>query len=131
VLDTAAGIGREVSSLVLASRIVLVVVTPDPTSIADAYALVKLVEAKEPGKDLRVLVNQAANQDEATETFARLRKVATSYLQRDLVYAGHLPRDRHVSEAVRRRRTFAGGEGPAAGALRALALKLKTERWRD
>ena len=130
VLDTAAGIGREVSSLVLACRTVLLVITPDPTALADAYALVKLLESKTPGKDLRVLVNQVANQDEATETFARLRKVTGAYLRRDLAYAGYLPRDRHVAEAVRKRKPFADGDGPAAAALRALAFKLKTERWR-
>ncbi|HYE05110.1 MAG TPA: AAA family ATPase [Planctomycetota bacterium] len=130
LMDTAAGIGREVSTLVLASRLVLVVLTPDPTSLADAYALVKLVEGKQPGKDIRVLVNLAANQDEATEAFSRLRKVSSTYLRRDLAYAGYLPRDRHVAEAVRKRRPFADGDGPAANALRALALKLKSERWR-
>jgi len=131
LFDTAAGIGRDVASFLIASRTVLVVVTPEPTSLTDAYALIKLVEAKQPGKDIRVLVNQAANQDEAAETFARLRKVAATYLKRDLVLAGHLPADRAVAEGVRRRKPFAlNPDAPATRALRALATRIKAERWR-
>jgi len=131
VLDTAAGIGREVSFTLRASRVVLVVVTPEPTSLADAYALIKVLEADAPGRDVRVLVNQAADADEASETFARLRKVTRAYLKRDVVLTGFIPRDRRVGEAVRARKTFIlGGDGPAAQAIRALAVSLRAERWR-
>jgi flagellar biosynthesis protein FlhG len=131
VFDTAAGIGREVSLPLQASRVVLMVVTPEPTSLTDAYALIKVLEQASPGKDIRVLVNQAANQEEGVATFGRLRKVAQAYLRRDLVLAGCVPRDRAVGEAVRNRKPFAGnGDSSAAKALRALALGLKSERWR-
>lgn len=131
VLDTAAGIGREVSLPLQASRVVLVVVTPEPTSLTDAYALIKVLEQAAPGKDIRVLVNQAATQEEGAATFARLRKVAQTYLRRDLVFAGSVPRDRAVGEAVRARKPFAGNaDSSAAKALRALALGFKAEAWR-
>ena len=131
VFDTAAGIGREVSLPLQASRVVLVVVTPEPTSLTDAYALIKVLEQASPGKDIRVLVNQAADQEEGAATFARLRKVAQSYLRRDLRLAGCVPRDRAVGEAVRARKPFAGNaNSSAAKALRALALGLKAETWR-
>jgi len=131
VFDTAAGIGREVSLPLQASRVVLVVVTPEPTSLTDAYALIKVLEQASPGKDIRVLVNQAADQEEGAATFARLRKVAQAYLRRDLRLAGCVPRDRAVGEAVRARKPFAGNpDSPAAKALRALALGLKSETWR-
>ena len=57
VLDTAAGIGREVSFALRASRVVLVVVTPESTSLADTYALIIVLETAAPGRDVRVLVN--------------------------------------------------------------------------
>ena len=60
-----------------------------------------------------------------------IRKVAIAYLQRDLVYAGMIPRDRAVADAVRRRQPFAEGDGPASQALRTLAVKLKAERWKE
>lgn len=131
ILDTAAGIGREVCTFLQASRIVLVVVTPEPTSLTDAYALIKVLEQKQPGKDVRVLVNQSANDDEGQTTFNRLRKVAAAYLQRDLIYLGCVPRDRAVADAVRTRSPLAlGANGPALGALRSLALRMKNERWK-
>jgi flagellar biosynthesis protein FlhG len=131
VIDTAAGIGREVSMALAASRIVLTVVTPEPTAIADAYALIKVLEQQSPGLDLRLLINQAASGDDATATAARLRKVAKAYLGRDLSVAGWLPRDRHVSDAVRARKPFLlDRASPAAQALRTVAMNLSREGWR-
>ena len=130
VIDTAAGIGREVVAALRASRVVLVVVTPDPTSMTDAYALIKVLEAAQPGKDIRVLVNLASSQNEAMETYGRLRRVVERYLARDVALAGILPRDRAVADAVRQRRPFALGPDCApAQALRALAVRIKSEKW--
>jgi flagellar biosynthesis protein FlhG len=131
VIDTPAGIGREVMTLLRASRTVLVVVTPDPTSLADAYALIKILENGDPGRDIRVVINQAAHQDEAVQTFTRLRQVVSTYLHRDLIMAGSLPHDRAVSEAVRNRKPFAlGPDGVAVQAIRALGMRMKAENWK-
>lgn len=132
VLDTAAGIGNEVLATCAASRVVLVLVTPDPTALTDAYALIKLLEGARPGKDIRVLVNQAANLGEAQAVYQRLRTVALRHLGRDLTFLGDLPSDPLVAAAVRRRRPFAAAteEGPAGKALRSLAQRLKGESWR-
>lgn len=125
VIDTAAGIGREVIRTVCACRIALTVVTPEPTAIADAYALIKILEAKQPGQDLRLIINQAASGDDAAQTIARLRKVAKAYLGRDLGQAGWIPRDRYVGEAVRARRPFINdSRSPAAQAVRGIAVRL-------
>jgi flagellar biosynthesis protein FlhG len=131
IIDTPAGIGREVMSALLAVRAVLVVVTPDPTSITDAYALIKLLEAQSPGKDIRVVVNLSANHSEAVETYTRLRKVVNTYLKRDVALLGILPRDHAVAAAVRARRPFVlGVDGPASAAVRSMAGRLKGERWK-
>ena len=131
VIDTAAGIGREVMATLKASRITLVVVTPDPTSLADAYALIKVLERDEPGKDIRVVVNMANHQSDGLETYNRLRKVVATYLHRDVPLAVAMPRDSKVSDAVRGRRPFVGGpDSPAVLALRTLAMRMKAEPWR-
>jgi flagellar biosynthesis protein FlhG len=131
VIDTPAGIGREVMSALHAVRTVLVVVTPDPTSITDAYALIKVLEAGAPGKDVRVVVNLGASHSEAVETYTRLRKVVNTYLKRDIPLLGILPRDPAVAAAVRSRRPFAlGPDCPALQALRSIAGRLKSERWK-
>jgi flagellar biosynthesis protein FlhG len=131
VIDTPAGIGREVMSALHAVRTVLVVVTPDPTSITDAYALIKVLDAGAPGKDVRVVVNLGGSHSEAVETYTRLRKVVNTYLKRDLPLLGILPRDPAVAAAVRARRPFAlGPDCPALQALRSIAGRLKAERWK-
>ncbi len=131
ILDTAAGIGGTVMAALRAARAVLVVLTPDPTSMTDAYAQIKVLESKDPGHDLRVVVNQSGSHAEGVEVFNRLRKVAKAYLKRDLSLIGQIPRDRAVTDAVRSRRPFAGGDsnGPAAQAMRQLAVRIKGERW--
>jgi len=131
VIDTAAGLGREVLMPLMASRIVLTVVTPEPTSVADAYALIKVLEQQSPGQDVRLLINQARDGDDASATAARLRKVAQAYLGRDLGMAGWIPRDHRVVDAVRGRRpVLHDATSPAAQALRTLAVHLGRERWR-
>ncbi|MFW5830184.1 MAG: rod-binding protein [Planctomycetota bacterium] len=130
ILDTMAGISSEVTTFLRASAMVVVVLTPDPTSLTDAYALIKVLESQQPGKDIRVIVNQAGSDDEALRTYQRLQKVVRTYLQRELQLLGHLPRDRHVTEAVRARTPFAHQQdSPASQALRGIALRLKAFEW--
>lgn len=132
IMDTAAGIGREVMATLRASRVILVVVTPDPTSLADAYALIKVLEREDPGRDVRIIINMANHQNDGVETYNRLRKVVATYLRRDLPLAMAMPRDSRVSDAIRARRPFiTGSESPAVLALRSLAMRLKSEPWKS
>ncbi|TVR12168.1 MAG: MinD/ParA family protein [Planctomycetota bacterium] len=129
VIDTAAGIGREVLTLLAASRCAVVVVTPEPTSMTDAYALIKVLEAQHPGRDVRVLVNQADNEQHAHKVHQRLAQVARSFLQRELPWVGWLPRDRSVRDAIHQRRPFALNRScPASAALRGIAMRLNPSR---
>lgn len=129
VLDTPAGIGREVMTALRASRLIAVVVTPDPTSMTDAYALIKVLEAQSPGKDIRIIVNNANSRDEAQAVYNRLSTVARKHLGRELTLLGDCPRDPAVSEAVRRRRPFAAShtDSPALTALTGIAKRLRGE----
>jgi flagellar biosynthesis protein FlhG len=131
VLDTAAGIHRTVTTALRCARVVLLAITPDPTSLTDAYALLKVLESHEPGRDVRVVVNQAGNLAEAQATCQRLREVARRFLGRDLVFAGWIPRDRALTDAVRARRPVVAMRptSPAAVALRQLAQRILAEDW--
>lgn len=128
ILDLPAGIQREVLQLMIHAQLVLVVITPDPTSLTDAYAQIKLLEQQCPGHDIRVLVNQASHHDEGVACFNRLRKVVQSYLGRDLAFIGQLPQDRHVRDAIRARQPFASRRDLAiTQALSGVAMRLKGE----
>ena len=107
ILDTAAGISREVTTFLRTAKVVTVVITPDPTSLTDAYALIKVLEQQQPGKDIRIIVNQVRSDDEAQLVFQKMKKVTQSYLQRDVTLLGHVPSDPLVVDAVRARSPYA------------------------
>ncbi|EJM69957.1 ATPase involved in chromosome partitioning [Pseudomonas sp. GM55] len=104
VIDTAAGIGPSVVSLVQAAHEVLLVVCDEPTSIADAYALIKLLN-RDYGMDrFRVLANMAQSPNEGRALFAKLAKVTDRFLDVTLRYVGAVPYDECARRAVQKQR---------------------------
>jgi flagellar biosynthesis protein FlhG len=106
IIDTMAGIGRNVIAFALAADEVLLVTTPEPSSIVDAYAMLKTIYANRADAVVRLIVNMAASQAQANAVAAKLGNVATQYLGRNLSYLGFLPRDPHVSQAVMQSKPF-------------------------
>lgn len=132
ILDTPAGIGREVLAACRAAQVVCVVLTPEPTALADAYALIKLLEQARPGADVRAIVNLARDQQDGLAAFARLRAVCQKHLGRSLELLGVIVRDEAVSRAVRARRPFVTATpGPAAAALKGIAARLAGLVWQQ
>ncbi len=106
VIDTGAGIGDTVQKFVNASDVVLVVTTPDPTAITDAYAMVKVISEK---KDkVYFILNQVNNDKEAMLNFEKIQKVAKMNLRKDfeLDFLGYLSRDTDVQKSVKGRFLF-------------------------
>jgi flagellar biosynthesis protein FlhG len=127
VLDAGSGIGSEVLSLCQAADHVLIVTTPEPTAVVDAYGLVKMLAASNcPGR-LSLLVNLVSSRDEAKCTHARLSRVAREFLNRTVFDAGYVLSDPKVPEAVRAREPFALAypQCPASRCLASLAAKLR------
>lgn len=128
LIDTGAGISQNVLFFATAAQETLVVATPDPTSLTDAYALIKVLSTRYAERDFTVLVNMARNDWEARKTFTQLTRVAERFLQVRLSYAGFVPYDPEVAEAVRRQQSvieLAPG-APAAQAFAALAGAVAT-----
>ncbi|MEW6271329.1 MAG: MinD/ParA family protein [Thermodesulfobacteriota bacterium] len=126
LLDTGAGISPTVLSFVLAADDKLVVVTPEPTSLTDAYAVIKVLATRYGERRLDVLVNQARSEREAARTFTQLAAVTERFLGLTPRMRGFVPFDPEVREAVRRQRAlvdFAPG-APASCALDGLATEL-------
>lgn len=126
LVDTGAGLGRSVTNFVLAADVVLVVTTPEPTAITDAYALVKAVVRKNPAADIRIIVNQADTREEADEAAERLSSTVLRFLGVSVEYLGAIPSDREVSRCVRSQQPFflAAPNSPASRAVLDLARKL-------
>jgi flagellar biosynthesis protein FlhG len=101
LVDTAAGISSNVMYFNTTAQEILVVVTPEPTSITDAYALMKVLSIKYSEKEFKVLVNMAANVKEAREVFRQLSLVADRFLHISIEYIGYVLFDEKVTKGVR------------------------------
>ncbi|MEM6551901.1 MAG: MinD/ParA family protein [Planctomycetota bacterium] len=126
LIDTGAGVGANVLGFAAAADRVLVVTTPEPTAITDAYAVIKTAHQRRPGLDVHVLVNMVRDEREAHAVFDRIAMVCHRFLGLMPTYAGYLPADEHVSQAVRARRPFTvmAPAAPASQCVRALAHRL-------
>jgi flagellar biosynthesis protein FlhG len=101
VIDLGAGLDRAVRRMATVANTLLVVATEEPTSLTDAYAVLKLYAADQ-GSDARVIVNQAATPAAGVRTFATIARACTSFLGSTPAQAGIVRRDDHVRDAVRR-----------------------------
>ena len=106
LIDTSAGITQNVISFVTASDLVLIVTTPEPTAVTDAYAMIKVISQKGKDVDIRLLVNMAANKKEAEDIHSRIAMVCRQFLNVDIGFAGFLLKDDSVVHSVLQRRPF-------------------------
>jgi len=102
IFDLGAGIGKTVLSLATMTRMRILVVTPEPTSLTDGYAVIKVLKNQYNIKDFQVVVNQATNAREAQTTFDRLHGACKRFLDLDIAYLGAVHTDPNVPDAVRR-----------------------------
>jgi len=124
LMDTGAGIGSTVTGFARHADMVLLVMTPDPSSLADAYAMVKVLYEK--GADnIVVAVNMVSNEREGRETFDKLNKLVVNFLKKPVELYALLPSDREVQRLGRRQTHLAGitGAGGRFYGLTALLAK--------
>ena len=100
IIDTMAGISKNAVSFATAADEVIVVCTPEPSSIVDGYTMVKTVFQQRDDAALSLVVNMAANKEQAQAVANKMSHVTRQYLNRGLSYQGYIPRDPHVSHAV-------------------------------
>lgn len=127
LIDTGAGISPNVLSFTRAADSVLVVTTPEPTAITDAYAVIKVMTRDPVTGRISLLVNQAHSQGEAQAVHERISRVVKQFLQVSVLDAGFVPTDESVSQAVRRRTPFvlSNPRCPASMAISQLAARLE------
>jgi flagellar biosynthesis protein FlhG len=105
-IDTGAGINEDVTWLSASAGEVIVVATPEPTSIADAYALIKVLNQKHKLKDFKLLVNQAKSDTEALRVYQQITGVSDKFLNVSIDYMGHVLWDECVSQTIRQRKSL-------------------------
>ena len=102
LLDLGAGLDRGVRRLSSTADTLLVMAIDEPTSLTDAYAVLKMDHADRPGGDTRVVVNQAVSRGAGERTYATLHRACATFLGRDPALAGVIRRDERVRDAIRR-----------------------------
>lgn len=103
IIDTGAGISDNTIEFAAAADQILVVTTPEATSVTDAYATVKTLARREGRGGLMLCVNMAANRVQATRIGGRISEVAREFLDVELVPAGYVVKDEHIALALRKR----------------------------
>ena len=104
IIDTGAGISEAVLEFLVASGEILLVTTPEPTSITDSYSLLKALNrhprfSNEYSK-IKVIANRVDSQDEGKQLYSKLSTVVNRYLRLPLEYLGSVPQDKQLSKAV-------------------------------
>ena len=106
LIDTGAGISRNVLAFANLADEVIIVVTPEPTSLADAYGLVKLLVQTKVATKINLVVNRAINYQDGKVTGERFLTIAERFLHHKIKFLGVIPEDPIVSQAVRRQHPF-------------------------
>ncbi len=104
IIDTGAGISSNVMYFNMAAHEIIVVVSPEPTSITDAYALMKVMSLRYAERHFSLLVNGVKGKEDADDVYKKLSMVADRFLDISIAYLGYIPHDNHVKKAVRRQR---------------------------
>ncbi len=123
MIDTSAGLGPSVTAFIDAADACLIVATPEPTSIADAYALIKVLVTVKEGQrlpTLALIVNQAINEKEANTVHARISGVCDRFLGYSLPMIGYVRKDKKVVKAIKARTPYMI-ESPKSSAARDMA----------
>jgi len=106
LIDTAAGIANNVMYFNMAAREIIVVTSPEPTSLTDAYALIKVLYQRYAKKRFRVLINMVSSASEANNVFLRLSHATDHFLNLNIEFMGYILHDKKLQEAVRMQRAF-------------------------
>ncbi|MCL2577415.1 MAG: MinD/ParA family protein [Defluviitaleaceae bacterium] len=105
IIDTRAGLSNAVTNFIRAAADTIVVTTPDPTAIADAYALIKSIKTSMPDVGmLKLVVNCVVNDAEANEVYEKLNGVSARFLGIKLLFLGCIPFDSYLVRAVRKQK---------------------------
>jgi flagellar biosynthesis protein FlhG len=126
LIDTGAGVGPGVLAFCAAAERMLVVCTPEPTAITDAYAVIKSVHRKGVLPPTHMLINQATDRDEARQVFSRIEATCERFVGIRVHDAGFVPIDPRIQKSVRKRNPFVLDypQSPSAQSLLSLARRL-------
>lgn len=131
VLDLGAGIDAPVRSMCAIAGLVLVILTDEPTSLTDAYALTKVLKIRDETTPIEIVVNMAEGPSHARRTYQALAHACRSFLGQEPALAGIIRRDKQVKDSIRQQTPLLlrYPQSPAAHDIEALAESLKSRKY--
>lgn len=129
IVDTAAGIADSVVSFARAAQEVIVVVCDEPTSITDAYALIKVLNRDYGIQRFRVLSNMVHSMQEGRELFNKMLRVTDRFLDVTLDFMGAVPYDDYLRKAVQKQKAVIEAYPRSKSAMAFKGLAKKTDNW--
>ena len=131
IIDTGAGISENVLELVASSMEIILVATPEPTSITDVYALLKTLHRREDfmkdGTGIKMIANRTTSQEQGKELYEKLSIVVEKFLDIKMEYIGMVPQDDHLQKAIMKQKplTISYPDSASARALMEIAAVLE------
>ncbi len=106
LVDTSAGISSNVVYFNAISEDIFIVLTPDPASLTDSYAVIKVLHKNTGRKNFNVIVNMARDEKEAMDVFKKVTRVTDRFLDVYLDFYGYIPVDRNINVATRKQKLW-------------------------
>ncbi len=126
IIDTGAGLNRNVIEFILASEEVLLITTPEPTALADAYAVIKAYTTYTEHCNIKLVVNRIHEEEDCEDVNEKINQTTKKFLGISIECLGYIYDDRAVLEAVHKQEPFiiANPKAPASRCVEALAKSL-------
>ncbi|MFV8827169.1 MinD/ParA family protein [Alkalihalobacterium sp. APHAB7] len=124
IFDMGAGVSEDSIQFILSANEAIVVTTPEPTSITDAYAMLKYINSKNDTIHCSLIVNRTETEKEGQVTAQNFQRVVKQFLHKDIAYLGSIPNDKVVTKAVRSQKPFLLFD-PKAKSSRAVELMVQ------
>jgi len=104
VVDTGAGISECVMSFLLGSDKIIIMVTPDPASIADAYGMIKIIKQSHPAIPIMIIANMVDSSEEGESLYKKMELMVHRFLNSSVIYGGSILKDNLISNSIRQQR---------------------------
>ncbi|WP_279379182.1 hypothetical protein [Thermobrachium celere] len=102
LIDTGAGASDNVLNFIEIADDVIIITNSEPTSLTDAYSLIKLIYINNLNSNINVVVNRVKNRSEAEETFNKIKYTVNNFLQMDIKYLGYITEDLRIGQAIKK-----------------------------
>jgi flagellar biosynthesis protein FlhG len=106
LMDTGAGVNKDVLSFIAASEELIIITTPEPTSLTDGYSLIKATDHFKLKTKAKIIVNKAFTKEEGEETYNKFDRTVKRFLNIDIEYLGCILEDRKLVQSVRQQKPF-------------------------